>query len=159
MLAGTGGLVGAGVTVTVTATGVLQVVAGAITLMEIENIQQWLQHFADNHDEAGEPTEIGDLGEDWVARPSEEIEGSSDCAECAAEIRHRLGDRGVEYNITANEDLALPNYRGEGSAWFRHTVVELNGRVYDAFGPRGGVPTSTWKTLWDDTELINWGGL
>lgn len=152
-------IVGGGYAVTVAVANI------NVQVLTVADVQAWLNHYSENHNSDGSP-KTGDLGEDWTPRPAREIPGSKGCETwCAQEtdakvltgrlhggtvhrIKHRLGDT-----------FQVGIYRGYESNWHWHEVVKFNGRVYDQFGPRTGVPVAEWKALWGDAEYLVWGGL
>ena len=44
----------------------------------------------------------------------------------------------------------LGRYRGEWTQWGHHEVVVRDGRVYDGFTGRTGLPVDEYKALWTD---------
>ncbi|WP_420162156.1 polymorphic toxin-type HINT domain-containing protein [Nocardiopsis sp. CNT-189] len=100
-------------------------------------------------------SDCSDLGEDWEPRDPGEICGSSGCEDVARDIQSRIG--GTRYRI--QDSLGAPflgQYRGEDTGWGHHDVVIKDGRVYDAFSSRHGVPIEEYRNLWqygDDLEF------
>ena len=105
-----------------------------------------------------------DLGEDWTQAPPSEIPGSTECEACATEIIESLGG-GDRIRLEPTQTPILPEYRGVQPDWGFHEVVLQEGRIYDSFGPRLGVPVDEWIDLWTDPfggdvrDLIDFGGL
>jgi len=105
----------------------------------------------------------GDLGADWLQRTTSQIYRSTDCGACARNIATRLGldPSDLSNYRTLNPRSrggSLGGYRGVAdSGWDQHTVVVSNGRVYDAFGPRSGMPIDEWKRLWTNAGQIDFG--
>ena len=56
--------------------------------------------------------------------------------------------------VTSDRSPFLPDYRGQTSGWSDHVVVELDGRIYDAFGDQVGLPIAEWLELWDLPEAL-----
>ncbi|MFD0560394.1 RHS repeat-associated core domain-containing protein [Stackebrandtia endophytica] len=96
-----------------------------------------------------------DLGPQWKARPTSEICGSFGCEKVAEKIKEKIGGEIVE--ISPLMGRYLPQYRGQDTLWQQHFVVVKNGRVYDAFGGRYGVPVSEYKALWQYNDVIDFG--
>ena len=69
-------------------------------------------------------------------RPASEIGGSSGCEACARDIQNRLGGDDVRRITPSEGRLFGSRYRGQFTEWHHHEVVEYEGNVYDAFGPR-----------------------
>ncbi|MFC3998232.1 polymorphic toxin-type HINT domain-containing protein [Nocardiopsis sediminis] len=93
----------------------------------------------------------GDLGEDWEPRDPNEICGSSGCEDVAVDIQQAIG--GDRYRIT--DSLGAPylgQYRNNDTGWGHHDVVIKDGRVYDAFSGRTGVPLDEYRDLWQYGE-------
>ena len=95
-----------------------------------------------------------DLGEDWTQSPASEIPGSTECEACAAEILETLGEGAqiVRIEVPSVRPQGTPftgTYRGQESGWVFHEVVIQEGRVFDDFGPRNGVPVGDWFDLWE----------
>ncbi|MFI2612514.1 polymorphic toxin-type HINT domain-containing protein [Kitasatospora sp. NPDC018619] len=83
-------------------------------------------------------------------------DGPGDCLQCAEKIRDSLGGG----DIHRFEPSPYPNfgpYQGQPQSWTHHYVVIRDGRVYDAFTPRGGLTISEYKSLWEYGEDINFG--
>jgi hypothetical protein len=151
---------GSALTVTVAGDLILRGPDSAISLT-VSNTQAWLQNFSIDPGPIG-GSDDGDLGEDWEARPASEIPGSSGCELCAEEeIMPRLGNKGNYRLITTEEGGPLAKYRGQWTEWYWHKVVEYNGRIYDAFTGRYGLPVNEWKALWTDApgQTTKFGGL
>jgi hypothetical protein len=84
--------------------------------------------------------------------------GPGDCQACAERIRDSLGD-GAVIRIPAPgpffgkyRDQETPNWNNG-----YHAVVVLNGRVYDAFTPKGGELIADYKSRWEYGDVINFG--
>lgn len=157
-----GPMILAGASLTITGADLVLVGTAVGIPLTIAGVGTWLLNYSVSHGATG-GSETGDLGDDWVQRPADQIQTSSDCWDCAIDIEERLGG-GEIHTIYPSESTGaqyLPEYRGYDGEWINHRVVEYNGRVYDAFGPRTGTPTAEWKALWDgfDEGIINWGGL
>lgn len=90
----------------------------------------------------------GDLGPDWEPRPVEEICGSFGCEAVARDIQNRIG--GDIFRISAPPGITMGKYRGVDTLWAHHEVVVRDGRVYDAFTDRKGLPVEEYKALWKD---------
>lgn len=82
--------------------------------------------------------------------------GPGDCRECAEKIRDSLGGG----DIHRFEPSPFPNfgpYQGQPQSWTHHYAVVKDGRVYDAFTPRGGVTIDEYKGMWEYGDDINFG--
>ncbi|WP_435826080.1 RHS repeat-associated core domain-containing protein [Micromonospora taraxaci] len=91
----------------------------------------------------------GDLGPSWKPRPDSEICGSSGCEAVARNIQQQIG--GVVHRIVPPGGASnLGRYKGQWSGWGHHEVVVRDGRVYDAFTDRAGVPIDEYKARFDD---------
>jgi hypothetical protein len=98
--------------------------------------------------------ERGDLGPDWEPLPVTKIPQSYGCDEVADKVVREIGgERGrIEPSV---EETVLGPYRGVHAPWYYHTVVVLDGRVYDAFTGRDGVPIEEYKDLWQYRDDID----
>ncbi len=96
-----------------------------------------------------------DLGDDWVPRDIQNPGSRSGCEECALDIQNKIG--GDIVRITPDGAPSLGGYRGKNWEWSHHDVVVRDGRVYDAFGPRGGLSISDYKAQFQYPEAINFG--
>ncbi len=99
-------------------------------------------------------TPCTDLGDDWTQAPASEIPGSTECEACAEDIVATLGEGAqiVRIEVPSVRPQGTPftgTYRGQDSGWVFHEVVIQEGRVFDAFGPRNGVPVDDWFDLWE----------
>jgi len=84
--------------------------------------------------------------------------GPGDCAVCAQRIRDSLGDG--EIIRFSPPGGFFGNYREQDTYnWNNgyHAVVVLNGRVYDAFTPKGGELIADYKAHWDYGDIIDFG--
>lgn len=99
-----------------------------------------------------------DLGEDWVTRSVHDAACQSGCEAVAQDILNRIG--GVIRTITPISAPFLGPYRDHSNFpwyWSYHTVVVLNGHVYDAFTGRFGQAIVNYKAEWLYPEAINFG--
>ncbi|MFD3822514.1 hypothetical protein [Streptomyces sp. NPDC058625] len=53
--------------------------------------------------------------------------------------------------------VALPQYREKDTLWGSHTVMVLNGRVYDAWTGRAGESIAEYKARWQWNDVIDFG--
>ncbi|MEU4157708.1 polymorphic toxin-type HINT domain-containing protein [Actinoplanes sp. NPDC026670] len=91
----------------------------------------------------------GDLGPDWKPRAASEVCDSTGCEAVALEIKRRIG--GEIYRINPPPGCSnLGRYRDQWSGWGHHEVVVREGRVYDGFTDRKGLPISEYKALFKD---------
>ncbi|MFF1904678.1 polymorphic toxin-type HINT domain-containing protein [Kitasatospora sp. NPDC058218] len=82
-----------------------------------------------------------DLGESWTAAPKSTIAGSTGCEACALEILGKLGG-GEVLQIApqvVNRYSKLP-YQGVEDVWYVHYAVLKDGKVFDKWTGRNGVP-------------------
>ena len=121
--------------------------------LTIDEIHTYHVTAGDEHVLVHNNTPCGDLGDDWVPQDTSTIPGSNTCRQCAAEIVERLGG-GNMIRVTSDRSPFLPDYRGQTSGWSDHVVVELDGRIYDAFGDQVGLPIAEWLELWDLPEAL-----
>jgi hypothetical protein len=99
--------------------------------------------------------EHGDLGPDWVPMPETSMWDSFGCDDVALSIREEIGGEiGHIENLRGGREEKLGGYRGSETRWYHHTVVVLNGRVYDAFTARLGLPIEQYKDLWEYRDDI-----
>jgi hypothetical protein len=109
-----------------------------------------------------------DLGDDWVPQvmptdPHDPAPGG--CSDKADEIHTELGGSATIYSIQSKdnepgETHQYPlggTYRGHPTGYFFHDVVVKNGKVYDGFGDRDGMPIDEWKNLWSNKDHIDFG--
>ncbi|MET8541073.1 polymorphic toxin-type HINT domain-containing protein, partial [Kitasatospora sp. NPDC004799] len=82
--------------------------------------------------------------------------GPGDCKECAESIRDSLGGGNV-VRFDPAPYPAFGRYQGQEHVWTHHYVVVRDGRVYDAFTPRGGLTIPEYKALWEYGPDINFG--
>ncbi|MFC9690939.1 LamG-like jellyroll fold domain-containing protein [Kribbella sp. NPDC056951] len=94
----------------------------------------------------------GDLGPKWKPQSDEKICGSSGCEEVARDIQRRIGGDIHRIESPIGPKGTLGRYRDEWTQWRHHDVVVRNGRVYDGFSDRRGVPIDKYKQLWKDLE-------
>ncbi|PSK96121.1 intein [Murinocardiopsis flavida] len=92
--------------------------------------------------------DCGDLGEDWTPRDPAEACDSFGCEQVARQIQGKIG--GQRYRISDSAGAPyLGQYRGHDTMWRTHEVVIRDGRVYDEFTDRKGMPVEEWKQLWE----------
>ncbi|GAA4626133.1 hypothetical protein GCM10023196_033120 [Actinoallomurus vinaceus] len=91
----------------------------------------------------------GDLGPKWKPRPASEICRSTGCEDVARQIQQQIGGevRRIESPVPGGN---LGRYRGQWTEWRHHEVVVRDGRVYDGFTGRTGLPIDEYKSLWTD---------
>jgi len=95
----------------------------------------------------GSETDPGDLGSDWIPRSVSEISRSTKCEQVARQIQEQIG--GEVHRIESPPFVKnLGIYRDQPTEWSFHDVVIRNGRVYDGFTERTGLPTDEYKSLW-----------
>jgi hypothetical protein len=99
----------------------------------------------------------GDLGPGWKPAPVTSIPCSTGCENVAVKIQAKIGGEIKTIQVDPQRRFRLGPYRGQDSGWYSHTVVVRDGRVYDAFGPRTGVPVDDYKKLFDYRDVINFG--
>ncbi|WP_051795109.1 polymorphic toxin-type HINT domain-containing protein [Kibdelosporangium aridum] len=78
------------------------------------------------------------------------------CEECAKEIQGLIGGE-IREIVAKPPYRLLDKYRGVNAGWHFHHVVVKDGRVYDKFTPREGLPIDEYKKLWDARDDINFG--
>jgi hypothetical protein len=71
----------------------------------------------------------------------------------AANIQRQIGG---EIKQITNSGAGMGKCRGQDTEWLSHTVVVKDGRVFDAFGDRYGVPIAEYKDLWQFKDIIEW---
>ncbi|GAA3688229.1 hypothetical protein GCM10022267_88720 [Lentzea roselyniae] len=98
-----------------------------------------------------------DLGPAWKAAPASSIPCSTGCEKVAAGIQAKIGGEVKTIQVDPGRRFQLGPYRGQDSGWFSHTVVVREGRVYDGFSPRTGVPVDEYKKLFDYHDVIDFG--
>jgi hypothetical protein len=105
---------------------------------------------------AGEPAASGgDLGPGWRPRDINDPNCWNGCEAVARDIQKRMG--GELRHITPKTGLFLGEYRGSEAPWGYHDVVVREGRVYDAFTERTGLPIDQYKALWKYADMLNFG--
>ncbi|HVX91228.1 MAG TPA: thrombospondin type 3 repeat-containing protein, partial [Candidatus Paceibacterota bacterium] len=77
------------------------------------------------------------------------------CERVAKQIRNLIG--GEIKTIVPKDARYLPEFQGESTGWYSHTLVVKDGRVYDAFTGYEGLPIEQYKGLWNGQGEINWG--
>jgi len=95
------------------------------------------------------------LGKNWKPRDINNSANWNGCEACALKIKGRIG--GEIHRITPNGAPSLGGYRGKNPGWGHHEVVVKDGLVFDAFGPKNGVPIDEYKRLFQYPEAINFG--
>ncbi|MBQ1010712.1 RHS repeat protein [Micromonospora sp. M51] len=95
-----------------------------------------------------------DLGPKWKPRPETEIPCSTGCERVAAQVQKKIGG---EIVTIRHGNFFLGKYRGQDTGWYTHTVVVKDGRVFDAFSGRNGVPINEYKGLWEYNDTIQFG--
>lgn len=99
-----------------------------------------------------------DLGDDWTPLDINEEDNWTGCEGVATDIKTELGGTAEIFVIKPKTDgLKLGEYREVGTGWYEQHVVVKNGKVYDGFGPRTGVPIDEYKDLWTHKDDINFG--
>ena len=97
-----------------------------------------------------------DLGEDWtptVYDPNDPTTHSG-CEWVAREIHNTLGGDATIVRIQSDSNTEIDqyplegSYRGHATGWFGHEVVVKDGRVYDNYTGRHGLPIDEYKELW-----------
>lgn len=92
----------------------------------------------------------------WKTKGITDPKNWNGCEQCAKDIQSNIGGDIVRI-VPADGAPSLGGYRGTNPAWAYHEVVVKNGRVYDAFGPRGGVPVGYYKSLFQYPDAIDFG--
>ncbi|MCO5996145.1 DUF6531 domain-containing protein [Actinoallomurus rhizosphaericola] len=82
--------------------------------------------------------------------------GPGDCKTVAEKIQRSLGAGEVRRFDAAPYPVMGP-YRGQHSEWSHHYAVIHEGRAYDAFTPREGVPIDEYKQFFEYNDVINFG--
>ncbi|MGC7096155.1 DUF6531 domain-containing protein [Amycolatopsis lurida] len=84
-------------------------------------------------------------------------DGPGDCQQVAEQIRESLG-AGEIHHITPQAPYpVLGPYQSRHAEWRDHYAVVHEGRVYDAFTPRNGVPIDEYKARFDYNDVIDFG--
>jgi RHS repeat-associated protein len=86
--------------------------------------------------------------------------GPGDCADAARRIQRSLGGGDIKKFIPSAGGRPVPNfgkYMGQPNEWLNHVVVLKEGRVYDAFTPKHGVPLDEWKRMWEYGDVLDFG--
>jgi hypothetical protein len=91
-----------------------------------------------------------------LPRSVDEIVNSGGCDVCARKIRESLGG-GKIVTIRPIDEFYLPKYRDKDAGWNFHVVVVHEGRVYDAWTPRGGESVADYKSRWMRHGIIDFG--
>jgi hypothetical protein len=99
-----------------------------------------------------------DLGDEWTPLDIKDENNWTGCEGVATNIKNTLGGSAEIKVIKPKTDgLKLGEYRDVGTGWYEHHVVVKNGKVYDGFGPRTGLPIEEYKDLWKHKDDINFG--
>jgi len=77
------------------------------------------------------------------------------CEKCARDIQKSIG--GTIHRIEPMEGRFLGQFKGTDPGWYHHEVVVKDGRVYDAFGPRDGMPIQEYKSQFRYHDAIDFG--
>lgn len=77
------------------------------------------------------------------------------CEKCALDIQKIIG--GTRHTIAPKEGRFLGQYKSANPGWYHHEVVVKDGRVYDAFGPRNGMPIQEYKSQFRYHDAIDFG--
>ena len=113
--------------------------------------------------------DTNDLGDDWEyceIIPGGQNALPNDCTQRAEEILDILGGGAAIYRIQSPLDpIGAPeseldhpisgDYQNHFQVWFYHDVVCKDGRIYDGFLPRDGLPIEDYKNLWSDRWNIH----
>ena len=86
--------------------------------------------------------------------------GPGDCADVAKRIQKSLGGGDIKRFTPSAGGRAVPNfgkYMGKPNEWLNHVVTLKDGRVYDAFTPKHGVPLDEWKRMWEYGDVLDFG--
>lgn len=97
------------------------------------------------------------LPENWTPRSITNPNNWNGCEQCARDIRAQLGGGDIVRIRPEGGAPSLGGYRGANPGWAYHEVVVKDGRVYDAFGPRGGVTIDEYKNLFQYSDAIDFG--
>ncbi|AWZ03338.1 MULTISPECIES: ricin-type beta-trefoil lectin domain protein [unclassified Streptomyces] len=93
-----------------------------------------------------------DLGASWKAASDSKIVGSSGCEACAVHIQGRLGG-GEVLEILPQIQGKYPTlpYKGNEGVWYNHYAVVKDGRVFDNWTGRHGVPEADYMARFSDS--------
>ncbi|MET9672281.1 polymorphic toxin-type HINT domain-containing protein, partial [Streptomyces sp. NPDC006482] len=77
------------------------------------------------------------------------------CDEFADTLQQKIG--GEVWTLTPKAPFpALGDYKLAKESWGHHTVVVKDGRVYDQFTGKDGMPMDEWKAQWDYPDDHDW---
>jgi hypothetical protein len=108
------------------------------------------------------PPEPDDLGPRWKPMNPDDPRCWTGCEVVAKKIQKKLGGGQIYRISNAENPPGQPNFYGIGpyrdaqQGWYSHDVVVKNGRVFDGFSDRYGVPMSEYKQLWDSGYPLKW---
>ena len=97
------------------------------------------------------------LPDNWVPRSISNPNNWNGCERCARDIKAQLHGGDIVRIRPQDGAPSLGGYRGNNPGWAYHEVVVKDGRVYDAFGPRGSVSIDEYKSLFQYPDAINFG--
>ena len=103
--------------------------------------------------------DTNDLGDDWTELDINDEDNWTGCEGVADDIERRLGGTFTRPTIKPKPGKGpkLGEYRDVGTGWEYHIVIVKNGRVYDGFGPRGGLTIDEYKNKWTHKDDIDFG--
>ncbi|WSQ99535.1 polymorphic toxin-type HINT domain-containing protein [Streptomyces sp. NBC_01210] len=77
------------------------------------------------------------------------------CDDFADKLQAKIG--GEIYTLTPKDGLpALGDYKLAGESWGHHTVIVKDGKVYDQFTGKDGMPIDEWKGKWAYPDAHEW---
>ncbi len=99
------------------------------------------------------------LGGGWKPKDINNSKNWNGCEQFARDTQAKIG--GDIYTIKPNSSLpgnpTMGKYRGVNTGWYHHDVVVKDGIVFDAFGPKNGVPADEYKKLFEYYDVIDFG--
>jgi hypothetical protein len=94
-------------------------------------------------------------GAQRAGEPRWPVPTASNCSQCAVKIQKIIG--GEIKTIRSPGPVLGPSKHNRDGDWGYHDVVVLNGRVYDGFTGRNGLPINEFKAQFDYADVINFG--
>jgi hypothetical protein len=96
------------------------------------------------------------VSKNWKPRDIADPACARGCERVARQIQKHVG--GAVHRIKPGIDApGLGRYRGKNLSWTYHEVVVKDGRVFDAFTGRQGLPISEYKVLWEYPDALDFG--
>lgn len=95
--------------------------------------------------------ERGSIGGQWPTPTA------SNCRQCADDIQRMIGGQQAVIGPVGSGRVLGPSANNPAGDWFEHVAVVKDGRVYDGFTGRAGMPIDDFKAQFQYGDAINFG--